>query len=283
MKTPFLTLTALLLSACAAQWHQQTDTLGQSRYLLNTTHTSTLPENGLKHISEQNLQAGDILFSSENSAVSLGIRAVNLSTVSHAFIYLGDGQIAEAVGSGVSIRPLAESLTHSNRMFAMRRPGILPADAEKMRTFAEAHRGQPYNFFGIAKQLPYSITRNVCELPVIPRQVRHLCLNSLALVQITPFASNERFFCSQFVVEAFNRTGKPLTDTPPEWVSPADLMHMRSDDVPAVQPVVALEYVGHLQCSSSLFNPDCREAAATAYTPPAAPDSQLAWAQTKTP
>ncbi|ASK27634.1 C40 family peptidase [Neisseria chenwenguii] len=57
----------------------------------------------------------------------------------------------------------------------------------------------------------------------------------MAVVQITPFNSS-RFFCSQFVVEAFNRAYKPLTDTEPEWITPSDILNMREGDVPSVTP-----------------------------------------------
>ena len=41
------------------------------------------------------------MFSSEASVQSLGIRLFSNAAVSHVFLYLGDGEIAEAVGAGV--------------------------------------------------------------------------------------------------------------------------------------------------------------------------------------
>ena len=60
-------------------------------------------------------------------------------------------------------------------------------------------------------------------------------------------------------------------ETPPEWVSPADILHMREHDVPSVVPVVPLQYVGHLRCRASLWNGACTEAARVGNSAAAAP------------
>ncbi|MCP1660239.1 YiiX/YebB-like N1pC/P60 family cysteine hydrolase [Neisseria perflava] len=215
---------------------------------------------GRIEVGETDLQAGDILFSSERSIQSLGIRLINRSAVSHSFLYLGDGMIAEAVGSGVQIIPLQQALRHTNLAAVYRYPGLDGQAVFEMNRFARSLAGSPYNFGGIVKQTPYSLTRKVCEVSVVPRQLRHLCLNSLAFVQITPFDS-ERYSCSQFVIEAFNHAGRPLTKTKPEWVSPSDMLHFREGDVTAVIPEVRLKYVGHLQCTDSLWNSNCSKVA----------------------
>ena len=251
---PILPLLMLvLLSGCAAEWQKQRTADGQLHFSLNTSRSSTQPVIGLVPIQITDLQAGDILFSAEPGIQSFSIRLANNTSVSHAFIYLGDGLIAEAIGSGVQIISLEQAMRQTTLLTAFRRPGLQAQEVEKIREFAYQEQGGRYNYFGILKQSTYSITRHVCELPVVPRRTRHLCRNSLALIQITPFGS-ERFFCSQFVVEAFNRAGKPLTDTPPEWVSPADILHMREGDVASVTPVNRLQYIGHLQCRNSPWN-----------------------------
>ncbi|PSJ80425.1 hypothetical protein [Neisseria iguanae] len=150
---------------------------------------------------------------------------------------------------------------------AFRQPDLTADDVAKIRTFAYEEQGEKYNFVGIAKQVPYSITRHACDLPVIPRHVRRWCMNALTVVQVTPFSS-ERFFCSQFVVKAFNRTGKPLTETEPEWVNPADILHMREGDIASVTPISRLQYVGHLQCQKTPWNTTCDVAETTQNTKP---------------
>lgn len=249
---------AVWLSACATEWQKQHAEDGRDVMRLQTVRNSTLPESGMIKIGEQDLQAGDILFSSEACVQSLGIRLFSNAAVSHVFLYLGDGEIAEAVGAGVRIRRLGEALKESNLTAAFRRPDLTEENIAALRDFARQQNGRRYNFLGIVKQVPYSLARNACELPVIPRRIRRFCLNTMAAVMIPSFG-NRRFFCSQFVIEAFNRAGKPLTSKSPEWLDPADILHMREGDVATFTPKARLNYVGHLQCSTSIWNADCHE------------------------
>ena len=249
---------AAWLSACATEWQKEHAEDGRDVMRLQTVRNSTLPESGMIKIGEQDLQAGDILFSSEASVQSLGIRLFSNAAVSHVFLYLGDGEIAEAVGAGVRIRRLDEALKESNLTAAFRRPDLTEENIAALRDFARQQNGRRYNFLGIVKQVPYSLARNACELPVIPRRIRRFCLNTMAAVMIPSFG-NRRFFCSQFVIEAFNRAGKPLTSKSPEWLDPADILHMREGDVATFTPKARLNYVGHLQCSTSIWNADCHE------------------------
>ena len=249
---------AVWLSACATEWQKGHAEDGRDVMRLHTVRNSTLPESGMIKIGEQDLQAGDILFSSEASVQSLGIRLFSNAAVSHVFLYLGDGEIAEAVGAGVRIRRLGEALKESNLTAAFRRPDLTEENIAALRDFARQQNGRRYNFLGIVKQVPYSLARNACELPVTPRRIRRFCLNTMAAVMIPSFG-NRRFFCSQFVIEAFNRAGKPLTSKLPEWLDPADILHMREGDVATFTPKARLNYVGHLQCSTSIWNADCHE------------------------
>ena len=261
----FLLMTALLLSACATEWHVRQRENGKAALRLQSVRNSTLPENGLVFIQLSDLRAGDILFSAEGSIRSLGIRVFSNAAVSHSFIYLGNGNIAEAVGSGTRIRPLADALKETNLTVAFRRPDLTDNDIQAIIAFAEEKNGSGYNHLGIALQAPFSIARNACELPVIPRAVRHLCLNALATITV-PSLGNKRLFCSQFVIEAFNRAGKPLTTARPQWVDPSDILHLREDDIATIAPVAKLHYIGHLQCTPSLWNASCQ-----AQSKPSAP------------
>jgi hypothetical protein len=88
--------------------------------------------------------------------------------------------------------------------------------------------------------------RRACELPFVPTLVRDFCIRGIATIQLGAF-SNDQFFCSQFVLEAYRQVGLPLTDAAPRWLSPRDILHMREGDVPSVTVRQALTYVGHLQ------------------------------------
>ncbi|MBP6344639.1 YiiX/YebB-like N1pC/P60 family cysteine hydrolase [Neisseriaceae bacterium CLB008] len=241
------------LAGCVTQWER---TSGEELYALKFQRTNTAPREGVKPIEAKDVRPGDILFSAENGTNSIGVRLFNNASVSHAFIALNNNLIAESIGTGIRIIPLAEAIETSTLVAVYRHPDLVSADVAKMVAFADSHEGSKYNYGGILKQAPFSVLRKVCELPVNPRMIRSVCLSSMATIMVSPFKS-DRYFCSQFVVEAFNFAGKPLTKANPEWVNPNDLLHMREDDIPSIKPNVELTYVGHLQCSESVWNMKC--------------------------
>jgi hypothetical protein len=240
-----LALALLLgLSACATrfsdpQGHSAPGLQMQNRLLLT-------PANGGQRIAAADLKAGDIILSNTNGVVSVGIRALTVSPVSHAALYLGNDQIAEAVGAGVRIRSTADFMADESTIVAFRHPGLRPENADVMRGFAQQHDGKKYNVVGIVLQAPFTLQRQYCELPLVPSLVRDFCIRGLAAVQLGA-ARNDRFFCSQFVLEAYQQARLPLTSADPLLVSPADLLHMREGDVPSVRTEQALQYVGHLK------------------------------------
>jgi hypothetical protein len=86
----------------------------------------------------------------------------------------------------------------------------------------------------------------VCELPLVRTLVHDYCIRGFATIQLGAF-SNDQFFCSQFVLEAYRQAGLPLTDAAPRWLSPRDILHMREGGVPSVKVRQSLAYVGHLK------------------------------------
>lgn len=249
-----LLLMALIagLAGCASRVDPMALTEGQTPVRLQNRLLLT-PANGGQRIASTDLKPGDIILSNTNGVVSVGIRALTVSPVSHAALYLGDDQIAEAVGSGIRIRRTADFMADESTMVAFRHPGLRPEHAEAMRRFAQQHDGKKYNMVGIVLQAPFTLQRQYCELPLIPGLVRDFCIRGLAAVQLGA-ARNDRFFCSQFVLEAYQQAQLPLTTADPLLVSPADLLHMREGDVPSVRTEQALLYVGHLKAGPAVVD-----------------------------
>lgn len=242
-----LMLMALIagLAGCASRLDPMAITEGQSPVQLQNRLLLT-PANGGQRITPADLRAGDIILSNTNALVSMGIRALTVSPVSHASLYLGDDLVAEAVGAGIRIRSTADFMADESTIVAFRHPHLQPAHAEAMRRFAAQHDGKKYNTLGIVLQAPFTLQRQYCELPLIPGLVRDFCIRGLAAIQLGA-ARNDRFFCSQFVLEAYQQARLPLTTADPLLVSPADLLHMREGDVPSVRTEQSLQYVGHLK------------------------------------
>lgn len=259
-KALLIFITLFLLGACATPIMKESG----EPIKWEAQRTSTLPsKREAIAIHPQDLEPGDIMFSAAKGISSFGIRIANFTSVSHAFLYLGDNQIAEAIGGGVNIQTLEQSIKENTLIAVYRHPKITAEHAQKLKQFAEKHEGEKYNFWGIIKQAPFSITRKMCELPVIPREVRYACLSSMAYVQIG-HKESERFFCSQFILEGFKQADLSLANAPSEWFNPSDILRMRENDVPPIKTNVELKYVGHLRCRSSLLNGICVYQPATA-------------------
>ncbi|TJZ77607.1 YaeF family permuted papain-like enzyme [Chitiniphilus eburneus] len=242
----------LLLTACATEVRPGATAEAPKRVAFQKSGLS--PENGGLLISADALQPGDILLSASNGITSAGIRMFTLAPVSHAALYIGDGQVAEAVGDGVRLRTIPDLLDEEAVVVAFRRGGLTPEQVVAMRQFAEAQVGRHYDYVGVMLQAPFSLERRLCELPLVPSLVRDACLRGVAAIQLgTP--DNERFFCSQFVLEAYRVAGAPLLDAHPRWLSPADILHMREEDVSSLRIEQPLVYIGHLKFLETVPDP----------------------------
>ncbi|WP_127804868.1 YiiX/YebB-like N1pC/P60 family cysteine hydrolase [Hydrogenophaga sp. NH-16] len=238
------TALALVLAGCATHVDLAPDE-GQPALRVQQRLALT-PSNGGLQITPDDLRAGDIVLSSTHSIVSMGVRLITVAPVSHAALYLGDGQFVEAVGAGVRLRSTQEYMDGESTIVALRHPGVGDEHIAALNAFARQHAGKKYNTAGIVLQAPFSIGRQYCELPLIPGLVRDYCIRGLAAIQLGA-VKNDRFFCSQFVLEAYRHARLPLTTADPRLISPADLLHMREGDVPSVRTEQALQYVGHLK------------------------------------
>jgi hypothetical protein len=236
-----LALPAALLAGCATSV-----SLDSGQPQLRMQEMGLSPGNGGVAIGPEALMPGDIVLSAAPNLGSAAVRLVTLSPVSHASLFVGDQGIAEAVTHGVQMRGVDALLKDESTIVAFRHPGVTAEHVERMRAFVTETLGQRYNFAGIMLQAPFSVDRRMCELPLMPSTLRDFCVQGMGAVHLGALR-NDRFFCSQFVLEAYRRAGLPLTDADPRLLSPADLLHMREGDVPSVRVHQALRYVGHLK------------------------------------
>lgn len=242
LRRRFLALPIPLLAGCATRvWED-----GHAMPRPDMQDISLNPRNGGHLVGAEALKPGDIILSSANGLQSMGIRMLTLSPVSHASLYVGSGHIAEAVGEGIRRRAVPQLLAEESTVVAFRHPRVEAEHFSRMDAFVQETLGQKYNFMGIVLQAPFSIERRLCELPLTPSLLRDFCVQGVGAVQLG-LGPSDRFFCSQFVLEAYRRAGLLLTDADPRLLNPADLLHMREGDVPSVRSLQALQYVGHLK------------------------------------
>lgn len=241
MSTLFI---VLFLSGCTADISSPF----QGKSFIALQRQSSAPAGSYLDIDASQLLPGDLLFSSTIGATSVGIRLFSIASVSHVAIYIGEGKVAEAVGSGVQIVSLQEVQDHSDKLFVLREPTLTTAQAQKISDFATMKKGKGYNFGGIVKMIPFMLTKQLCSLNPFSAKFRQQCVTGLASAQLgaEPSEDAERYFCSQFVIAAYQYAGQPLTTAKASWISPSDLLHMREGDIATIAPVQSLQYVGHL-------------------------------------
>ncbi|MDD9340613.1 YaeF family permuted papain-like enzyme [Providencia heimbachae] len=236
----------IALTGCSTQFKADEET---NRLKFSIQQANTIPiKDSVETLAVTDMLPGDILLSSATGLNSWGIRLFSVSGVSHASIYLGLGEVAESVGSGVRIIPLDQAISESNNMVVLRQSGLTSLHASKLREFSAQNDGNKYNYKGIVMIAPWMLTKRVCELPLIGETVRNFCLKTLAKVQLGDDIDQANgFFCSQFVLDAYKYAGMPLFEGNSSWITPADILHMRTGDVPTFEPTHRLTYIGHLK------------------------------------
>lgn len=252
--TPFIVSLLLLLNGCVMQISESESQGPEQNSValpvdIQFQRIHSYPEGGSRAIDTSAIQMGDILLTSPFGPTSMGIRLFSASSVSHAAIYLGNDLVVEAVGgSGVQIVTMDEVMEHNTKIIVFRVPDLSEQQALAIRQFSESKVGVKYNYNGVALMAPFMFTRQLCNLNPFSSTFRNDCLNKIAQIQLGDDEDAKgKFFCSQFVIEAYNQAGLPITASAPVWVSPVDLLHMREGDVAFLTPHKPLQYVGHLK------------------------------------
>jgi hypothetical protein len=196
------------------------------------------PGVGGMSIGTDALQIGDIILSTTAQVPSAIIRAGSGAPVSHAMLYVGQGgQVIEAIGGGVVLRPLEQALAASSLAVAFRVPGLSETLRQQIADAAAAFIGQDFNYIGLVRYGLFRIDAGMCSL--LPNGAGERCRAFVGRLDLGP-GSTDRFFCSQLVLQAFSDAGRAITQDLPHWNSPGDIAELRMRDG-------ALAYVGHLK------------------------------------
>ncbi len=252
-KMSMLVLLVGFLQGCATQFvprpgsasgDAETTSTGSA---LRFQRSSIKPTGDNAFVAPEALQPGDILLTAMSSFKSATIRLMTFAPVSHAAVYIGDRQVVEAVGgSGVRVRGIDELLEEETVVLVLRYPDLSAVQARNIKDYALRKSGSGFSYLGVTLHVPTSITRRLCELPLVPSALRDACIRSIGVVNQMA-ASERRLFCSQLVLQAYRHAKVPMTDADPRLISPADILHMREGDVPSVRIHRQLRYAGHLK------------------------------------
>ncbi|SAL05099.1 hypothetical protein AWB81_07019 [Caballeronia arationis] len=195
------------------------------------------PGSGGRSIGPSALKNADLIVTTRNGPVSGAIRAATGAPVSHAILYIGNDQVVEAIGNGVTLRSLDEALAGTTVAVAFRDPALTPEQALRVRDYAGQQLDKPFNYMGLVRQGSFQLDRAAFCSGRSGADYDQ-CVNWVGNVNLGR-GSDDSFFCSQLVVAAFNSAGDPLTATPPHWTSPSDLADLGM--------ARRLGYVGHLK------------------------------------
>ena len=236
---------AALLQGCATRF-ELPESGGAEGVALRFQDSSITVARDDRPLQPDSLEAGDIILTSAPTLRSASIRLMTWAPVSHAAIYVGEGTVVEAVGSGVRARTVDELLEEESLALVLRFPGLAREQQRDIGEYALRKTGARFSFVGVTLHIPYSVTRRVCELPLLPAGLRDACLRSVGVLSYAA-ATERRLFCSQLVMQAYQRAGAPITNADARLISPADILHMREGDVSSVSIARPLRYVGQLQ------------------------------------
>jgi uncharacterized protein YycO len=153
---------------------------------------------------------------------------------SHTVLYIGNGQVVEAISEGVVERALADALHETTLAIALRRRFMTGAtkDAVVRQARSFANQGLPYDLVGAAGAgLSHGRGQAACVASPF------MCANlALAAANNARDANRDRkFFCSELVARCFELAGVPISNQHASYMTPR-----------SVRVAPNLIYIGHL-------------------------------------
>lgn len=212
-----------------------TGALGREAYTLSE-QIPLEPGNGGRSISADALETGDLVVSTTPDKISGAIRRVTGSLVSHAMLYIGAGQVVEAIEDGVVLRSIEDAVKDSRLVVAFRHPDLSPEQALRIRDYAGRQLDKRYNW-AILRHPAFLLDKAVFCRGKTGEDLDR-CVNWYGRINIGT-ASNDRFYCSELVLKAYQEAGVPLTNIAPNFSTPGE--------IPELQQTGKLAYVGHLK------------------------------------
>ena len=197
------------------------------------------PGVGGRSIALVAMQPGDIIISTTDSDISSRIRKATNSEVSHSAVYIGNGNVIEAIDDGVMQFTVETSISQDSVSVAYRHKEITPDKAAAIVAFLEDAKNKKlkFDYYGLIRVAPYQLISNYCEsLPT--DTLRSTCRASANAFKLGTDNHNE-FYCSELVFAAFKNAGLNISDVDPHWSSPQDVVRLNHNGT--------LQYVGHLK------------------------------------
>lgn len=222
------------------------------------------PGYGGRSIGLSELRPGDLITTASDAWSSDVIQWVTNSKVSHVMLYLGQDElgytrVADAIpGRGVSYRyltgPNQEPLAPDNEDYAFgdvvravvfrAQPNLTLKQTQAIQAFAAAQIGHGYDYLiGRVEQPAFHLDSDTwCKpLAFISANLGLKCQQWVGRINLwlgEVEQAQERFFCSDFVLQAYAHAGISLAGMKPQNALPQDIVE--------ISWTGKLGYVGHL-------------------------------------
>ena len=201
----------------------------------NQVRPPLTPDNGGRSIGTSALRTGDIIVSTTEQVTSAAIRAATNSPVSHTAMYVGDGMVVEAIGSGVVNRGLDDALADDTLAVVLRAPDLSLEQALRLRDYVGRQLDKPYAYLTLFRAGGFQVVESLCSKFSEPEHMA--CLWAVWPLWFERREPNT-FFCSQLVIDAYAAIGLPLVDQAGSETTPGVVAELTLSGT--------LKYVGHL-------------------------------------
>ena len=180
-------------------------------------------------LSISDLQPADILLSTGSAAASVVIRCGTVSRYSHAALYIGDSQIVEAIGSGVTRQSLQDAMSDDTLVSVYRRLHLSAAQGLQAIRYAKAQVGKKYDYSG-------AFGGGITSGPGFVIGIFLSPIVGLAGVGADLYNRNNpeaSFYCSELVAIAFEKAGASIgsgaASTTPSDISRSHVLNYVGD------------------------------------------------------
>lgn len=173
-------------------------------------------------------EEGDVLLSAGTKAVSRLIMAIDRAPVSHSSVWVGGGDVVEAVAPRVVRRPLLEASAHADRVVARRldRPG-LALDPVVQRALAFAREGRRYGYEQVVLLTFLGISRRLEGSPALKALLRGALDGAAGWLLGLVHDGRAPLICSELVFRSFAEARARPSDPPGRYALTIDLASPR--------------------------------------------------------
>ena len=155
-------------------------------------------------LTQTDLKPGDVLLYHGESRIGRMIQKFDGKTVNHAGLYLGHGEVGEALGEGVIKQSLATSIA-GDQVFVYRLKAM-PADMSPVLAVADTiiAEGHKYAYNAILLLALLATTRKISLSPVLSVLLRGILDKAASFLADISLGKKEPMICSEFVFRCYD-------------------------------------------------------------------------------